>query len=442
MFWSVVGRTAEGLTWVDRMLPARETDDPEHVARAHTGAAHLEWIAGRSADGIRSHATKAVELCPGRDDWWLAWALHLLGATEMMIGIHDEETMQHALDTARRSGDGFILAHTLMARSIQLSARLEKKGAADLLEEAVAVARACGSISTLAEVLERKAAFVSRVGDLDEAVQLATEALAAAHRGPNVYFQVFCYLALGRCKQLRRDLDAHEPIQEALALANEHGFDALIVQARTELGGIDLERGELAAAAAHFTEAVTVSERFPMGRLTVLLLAQLARAGLAEVAVLDGRIEEGWELASGPLMIAEASGLSYIMAVASNNRGWFAQIQGDLDAACRHYAEALRLTSDNIDVRESDRAEYANAIRGIAAVTFKRGDGRRAVTMSGAASSEREPTGLAPRSGMILHRRMLTDARNALGADAFDAAWDEGVALGLERVSELLDQTA
>ena len=431
MFWAVTGRTAEGLAWMGRVVDAFPDADRETRALALAGWAHLTWIGQRPEAELVARVERAVALAD-HPTWYGAWA-HLLASNTGSGDVRLAEPLHRALDLARQADDGgFVLAHTQLAHADELLEQRQEEAAMAAVEEAVATARARGSVSTLGSTLEQKAALLALVGDVGEAVAVADEAVAAARRGPNVYFLLFTLNTLGRVRRVAGHADPDAPLAEAGRIAADIGHDYHVAQPALERGWIALERGDVAVARAHFEAATVAIGRIATHRMATQFAAILAAQGLAGADLLDGRVDEARPVLAGHDAVAQAVPVPWFRALTATSMGWLELQAGDLDAACAAHRRALDEVADLVATSRRARVAAASALRGIADVETRRGDPDRAAHLLGAASELREPDLSATPLGTVLARRTVVGVDTPSAPASAAAAFREGAAAGLD----------
>ena len=131
----------------------------------------------------------------------------------------------------------------------------------------------------------------------------------------------------------------------------------------------------------------------------------------------DGRYEESIALSRQD---ARKPGL----AIGLCNLGYLLRASAPVEALA-HFSESLTLSREMEEPRT-----IAYCLEGGAGILAARGNSTQATTLLGAASAIRAPTG----SGVAPSRKRMADTveaqcREALSAEAFARAWDEGAAL-------------
>jgi tetratricopeptide (TPR) repeat protein len=223
----------------------------------------------------------------------------------------------------------------------------------------------------------RSAASLAWTTDrVERASVLALEALSIARAIGDAYEEVSALNLLGVIGQLTDDFaNAKVHLAEAIERADAAAMPSLVATARLNLGVIHLELGELDEARALLLDVLAQRER------------EAATEGVAFAHLNLGTTE----LSAGNLAVAEAH---YVAAVAAFGGIGFP-------------------------------ARQANAIQGLAAVEAQTGRAIDAARHLGAAAAMLTPTGWG-RNGSGPGDTATRIARDALGDDAFDAAFEEG----------------
>ncbi|HVF75188.1 MAG TPA: adenylate/guanylate cyclase domain-containing protein [Acidimicrobiales bacterium] len=148
---------------------------------------------------------------------------------------------------------------------------------------------------------------------------------------------------------------AVETLRRGLELARRVGRPDEIGGCLINLGMVELERGELAAAVACDREAVEQFETIghESGRAT-------AYANLAEKLLLSGDVDEAEQTCQKALSLARGISLTYTVADATQTLGSIRLQQGRADAAVRLFEEATEtFGSMGIDARRDQAARLA-----------------------------------------------------------------------------------
>jgi predicted ATPase len=237
--------------------------------------------------------------------------------------------------------------------------------------------------ATAMAALGRCAALVGR----PEATARCEAALAAARRvgDPAVTAAALLFLA-SACERSRDWKRAERLAAEALgpfrAVGNPYGAAAALA----ELGWYDLVHGRLDAADEHLAEAVELRRRHGD----------------------DRRLVE-------PLI----------------NAAWLALARRTADRARRQFLDCLSLAR-HVD----DGFIVAEALAGLSTVAALEARWEDAARLAGAAAAVQEQTGAPPWESVAdMHERQLSEARAALSAEAFAAAFAAGYECGEEAVA-------
>jgi predicted ATPase/class 3 adenylate cyclase len=438
MYWAVSARSAEGLELLRQVLDQIDTEqaDQELLAQAHAGGAHLSFIQQEHTEHLVHHSSWVVDRARRRapDDpvrWYDAWAMIILSAAGGTVGVHREDLAQQAVEWA-------IIANAPFIRGQALTNVRPRPPEGDPYPEQIAhvertvkLAREAGNASMLAYALNEATLVIADSGDLDRAVDVGNEALAVARRCPNLWFVVFALTGLGRAKGFRGDEDAERWLLEGAEIARDAGIEFPYAVLLIDLGRLALYRGRLEEARASFEEAQGVMSRIAPHRPEMFFVLALARQAIAEVDQVEGNLDAARTVFEENLTLAQLAGIQWITALIQNTLGWHAQARGDLDEASALHRDTYASVAAE-PLTERRRQMQACALRGLAGVSLARGDAAQAARLSGAASLSPEPWTNCSQLAWILHLNVLAKEREALGEDAFEAAWAEGRATGLE----------
>jgi predicted ATPase len=208
--------------------------------------------------------------------------------------------------------------------------------------------------------------------------------------------------------------------------AGDSAHAITIARARALYGASVLaaEQGDYQRAAALSLESVTLFERFDdtLGRARALNLR-------ATVTRYQGDQTGATALYEESLALFRALGHGRATTVALSNLGHVAHDQGDEDQAGALYRESLTLYRG-----VGEKLGVASCLEGVALVDRTHERFERAALLYGAATSLRTAIGAPlPSVDRTAHDHTVTALREALGEDAFAAAWAAGQALSLEQ---------
>jgi non-specific serine/threonine protein kinase len=220
--------------------------------------------------------------------------------------------------------------------------------------------------------------------------------------------------------------------EEALALARELGHTHAVASVLTNLGNVRSLQGDLVRAAALHEQALAL--RRELGS-SFFMIGSLRN--LVELAYRQGEYERAAALLEELLALAQELGAKHGVAYTLSDLrvmvlGIVAHLQGDLGRAALH-REALLLGRDF-----GAKDVVAASLEGLSWVAAARGQPDQAARLGGAAEALRDTLGLplAPeqRAG---HNQAVQAVRDALGEEAFAAAWAAGRTLPLEEAIAL-----
>jgi predicted ATPase/class 3 adenylate cyclase len=129
------------------------------------------------------------------------------------------------------------------------------------------------------------------------------------------------------------------------------------------------------------------------------------------------------------LQVAERGTDRFALGVAHHTVGQVARLQDRYDDAARHYREALRSWAD-----VGDATQLTEPLQGLAAVMIKSGRPEAGVRWLAASAAIRERLGGGPPPEWLRLGDPLAEARAALDPEAYDRAWQAGLALSTEDV--------
>jgi predicted ATPase len=431
-FWEIHGHLSEGRARLETWAGAGGTP-PELRARVLTSAAVL---AQRQLDApaARRLYEEALVIRRALDDLvGTAEALHGLGNLAYMQGdvAAAEALFEENLAVARNLNDRRIEAASLLnlgvvthSHYLRGRAPLEEVAprATAYYEQALEIYRELGDRHGMALALENIGAMVQFLGDSARSLACHTESLALRRAlgdkiGIAASARFLAYHAF-RSGDYGRARGLHE---EALDLEREIGNPRQIAEELTALAEVLHNEGETLRARHLLEESAVLSrrfaERFLLGR-TLWLLGVIAMED-GDFDVAEQALEESRATAA-----ADDNQRGVMWALAALAR--VARARGDHMTARARCQEAANMP---------EAAETGGALSIVTAVVaglaVERGDFVRAGRLSGAADGLRRPMegAVMPEWRTEGEQRDVAVAKEALGADAFNAAWSEGNAM-------------
>jgi len=136
------------------------------------------------------------------------------------------------------------------------------------------------------------------------------------------------------------------------------------------------------------------------------------------------------------LALAEKTGDRFAIGGGHHMVGQVARLEERLEDAADHYRSAIRAMDDL-----GDAASVTEPLQGLAAVAIAQGRAELGVRLLGANAAIREKLGGGPPPEWLRLGDPFTTARASLGDEAYQAAWDAGMAMSVdEAVAAALTQ--
>jgi tetratricopeptide (TPR) repeat protein len=222
-------------------------------------------------------------------------------------------------------------------------------------------------------------------------------------------------------------VDARSLFAESLEIGRELDDKPLIANPLSGVAMVERELGNVAMARALFEESLLIyREVEDRGGIADVL------GNLGVMAVYEGNFDEAGPLLEESLAIMRELHRLGGIAVALANVGDVACAQGNLCAAVTLFNESL-LTHKEV----GNHSGIPWPLEGLAAVAAARGQGERAARLWGAANRLRTEFGIGLPTGEVPRQeRHKAVARAAAGIRAFDAAWQEGRSMTLDKAIE------
>jgi predicted ATPase len=488
----------------DFFLAVAEAAAPElATARARDWLAVLDAdganIASALDCAIATDPTRALQLCAALATWWrlrgrfkeaddaFASALeaydgedkslraHVMAARAYLLTFAGRvadafRTAQDALDLAVDAGDGSAQARALVAQGA-LHLRSDPLRARGLYERARSLARDAGDEWCLAASTYGEAYSYQMTDDGDSARQLLEEALAIAERIDDQEYITWTLFGMGRLYTYSDPATFYDFADRAVAAAQTVGLpgpecSVQAVTARMEVWQGHPERALERALAARRRVIVTgAGHVLPETQVAVAVakaaLGDLgaARQGLEGVIPLGA--DDDWVLAWALAELATVLRLAGETAAAEVHarraieiglrmgsrlrQTWGAEILGRIEAARGAWDDAERLLMGALEVYAERHlpVRAVEVLDGLAEAAAGTGDHERATRLLALAGRIRSDLGLVrwpPDQADI--DGLVEDLRAQLGHRVFEATWDAGAGLTLERVRQVVSGPA
>jgi class 3 adenylate cyclase/tetratricopeptide (TPR) repeat protein len=259
---------------------------------------------------------RALTLGAG-DDWTETHASRFLADIELNIRANQEragELFDRALAGARRLGDDWAMARTLLMAGWAPYWRDDLEKARAMFEEALEIARANAEDDRWAEAraLTSLASVISPGGDEAEALKLAQEALAIGKEMHDRFTIAVAQSYAGASLRRMWKLDQSMPYQdESVRTFRDLGARWELASAIGDRGSVHRLAGRLGPAEADIREALKICQQIGDKSMLAWTAAELSRILLAKGDIAGARHalaqpEVGLTIDRSPMVTAEA----------------------------------------------------------------------------------------------------------------------------------------
>jgi predicted ATPase/class 3 adenylate cyclase/DNA-binding CsgD family transcriptional regulator len=389
------------------------------VAVGHIGTIAIDWVA------TRRFAEEALAI--GRevgDERTVGRALDLIGWA--LISLEPEAAMpvlEESIAITRPLGDAWFLADGLYGAGFLATVGGRLKAAPPLLEDALAVSRAAGNLLGIRESLSWLGLNAALQCRFAEAEAMLEDALAQSRSLGDPLFAMVDLGALGFTKTRTGEwAAARARIEESIALGVRMAHSATPLM-QWQLGLLEYATGELELAEALMSEALPAARANNYASYTVpaLLITAAAQLARGETAPGVAAIEEA-------VLVARESRNPLAIGAALEAQAQLAREAGEVSGAEELLHEALRAFYD-----AGDPSGVADVLESLAALVRELQNAEQAVRLLGAADGIRAGVGCVRFPvRQPDYEAQLSALRDALGQEAFAAAWSAGAPLSLD----------
>ncbi|MEV7008501.1 tetratricopeptide repeat protein [Streptosporangium sp. NPDC051022] len=424
-YWIVRGRLREGRGWLTSLTAAAGGVAPgQALAGATLSAAVLSCALGEFADAAAA-CERALEMFGElRDEAGRTRALAVLASLKTMSepASARRDLTELAARGPRAIGHAWIGVPLTLLGQARVAAG-DLAGARAALEQCVAIGRRHGSELSLEMGLLTMARVAVHQGAYDEAESALSQGLAVSQRMGDVWGRATAFRGLGEVAACRgRYGQARQRLAEAVEVARAVGSPLLLGDCLDTLGRALLDIGDHEAAREVFAEVVGLGER-TAPRLTAMGLAGLGGAILgsggarAALAFAEEAVARARESGDRPLTLRCLFTLGRVTR------------RGDPARAAEAHHSALKASADM-----GLRAQIADSLEAVAGLAAGHRRHEHAARLFGAAQALRDLLGLSrPPAAAPQYEADLSEARAALGAAGFSAAWAEGAGLEVDQ---------
>lgn len=424
LWWAMRGYYAHGEACYRLGLEAAGMEPSLLRARALLGRAWLLLYAGAVEKAIPATHEALAEAERAGDSATLGGALNLVGLTTLWPDpVGARPTLERARQLAVASGDEFLLVGVTQMLAYTYSNQDDHRSARPLLDEVLPIAERVGYLGGVAWHWAGVGWAKYVAGEHASSREACVRGIAAARNIGERVTESFATVFLALCQ-----VDGGEP-DEALSRLSAVRERALAHGGVFTLPCVEWAIALAHAAAGRLDEArLTFETLIGKGAGGIAHVLTGAHAGLAEVLRLLGDADAAADTGRRALELAARLGDRWFEARARLVLGRVAAERGEWTEAQRAAHEALSALLDG-----GHGVELPRALEALAEVAAGLESYAEAARVLGAAKHVRNELRLVAWN----HQReeveaLLARVREALGAEAFEAAYAEGEALSLD----------
>ncbi|HEX6402611.1 MAG TPA: adenylate/guanylate cyclase domain-containing protein [Pseudonocardiaceae bacterium] len=425
LFWLFTGRYQESDAAQARALEAAGDEPTPLRGRVLAGRGNLALFSGAPESALRwSQAALEIGQACG-DQWTSGRALNTLG---FMISTRDpargRPMLQRSVELATRTGDDWCLVSSSQVLGIASCFVDEFDAARPVLDDAFATAQRIGYRRGVALhwfCLGWEAMVRGRPG---QARELLARSIAASNELGDVFPNSMANSLLTHVHVRCGDPELACSLgTSTLKQVREAGVGIILGAANQTLARAEMALGELGAAREHLEAAVEVERG---SQFAYFLTQHLAVLGTLDR--IDGHLDAARAHGAEALEVAQRLGSGWMQAGAECLLGRLSLTAGEAGEAEHHVHDALgRL------VAKSFAIDIPECLDILAAVAAARESYEEAARLLGAAGAAREQLGVVrfppePEFWAGIERT----TREALGDDGYSEAFTAGAALGID----------
>ncbi|MGI8967684.1 MAG: ATP-binding protein [Chloroflexota bacterium] len=258
-----------------------------------------------------------------------------------------------------------------------------------------------------------------------EATVLYEQAMNAFHEEGDLGGQATTFTNLGTVAHLQSQYaQASSYYRQGLALAGEVGDRFGMAQPLSNLGLIAMQQGKYQEAATLLDGALALWRGLGNDHMVAVTLANRAN-----LAFRQGSYDEAGVLQVEALALKRTVGDPLAIAHSLGDLAWVEIERGQ-------YKQARSLLGEALDIFQDlgQKVSFAECLEALARIAFHCYDPTRSAVLYGAAAALREQVGATHHpADLPRHEAAIQDLRAAMNPCEFQAAWDRGLSLPLDR---------
>jgi predicted ATPase/DNA-binding winged helix-turn-helix (wHTH) protein len=269
-------------------------------------------------------------------------------------------------------------------------------------------------------------------GHLSEGVKWIKHALDKKGADADPKLRAKAAYSMGNLSRLQGELETAKPyLEEGLRLAREAGDNSLFSLSLWALGMLRIECGDLKGAKAFIEESLSIA-RSMNDRPHI----SLRLTGLGEIARTQGDYEAARKFYEEALILAREESSKYYIAIHTSNLAYTTCLLGDYPSAIVYTLECLEVTEDL-----GDKRNMGITLSICAALAVVGGKMEKAARLWGAAQGVFDAIAFKlVKVDQEFNERYTSEARAAIGDEAFEATFEKGRSMPLKEAMMLARQ--
>ncbi len=432
-YWNIRGHFRDWRHWVVDQVEQAEAPPPELRGRLYLAAALITHRVGGQAQAVHLFEQSQLLFQACGSIWWYAYGLGEYGwLTFMKEGDqeHAEQIIVERLLVAQQINDPWLVAEAYIGYGDTINEIGKTKDALSILTQGLQLARTVGNSTQIASALQELGECRLSTSTFAMAGEYFRECLGLQRALSDMQGTATALWGLGNVAFYTGDVETNRVFQrERLRIEQELDNTVGVASVLADLAASEWSAGNVAAAEAYCTQSLALgradqNEEKIVGALVVQAHIVFVQDDLDQVITICHEIAE------------RAPAINHRLALTFmfHLLGWVALRRNDAASARSHITESF-----SINPFAHNLVYFIQHLEDTAALLSIERQLSLAPCLWGAAEALREQIGAPiwpverPR-----YERLVADARSQCDPDAWEAAWNAGLALSQEQATEEL----